>query len=341
MTSRLRLGTCVLQAGVRDPVQVAADAATLDLLAPGRVLLGLGAGHTFAEWEVTGHERPSANDRAGHLVEFVDAVSRLLDGQTVTVEGRYLRLVRARLADLPAAGQVRLVIGGGHRQILRFAAGRADVVTLSGLGRTLADGHRHEVRWTSRHLDSMLGLIRAQSRRVGTSREIEALVQRVIITDDRAHALAELAEQLPGTTPGELSQTPFLLVGSIEQMTQQLGRQASSWGSPATWFVSRLSMSRSRYSSSFATGSPTSPVWTRRQVPSRAQPAAPRMTTRSAWPDAVRDAISHCDDLTTGSSLRGPTYPRSRRRSHLDGDQPAADMFGHRVETASSGSTHG
>jgi alkanesulfonate monooxygenase SsuD/methylene tetrahydromethanopterin reductase-like flavin-dependent oxidoreductase (luciferase family) len=48
VTSTLRLGTYVVQAGVREPAHIAADAATLDLLAPGRVVLGLGAGHTPA-----------------------------------------------------------------------------------------------------------------------------------------------------------------------------------------------------------------------------------------------------------------------------------------------------
>jgi alkanesulfonate monooxygenase SsuD/methylene tetrahydromethanopterin reductase-like flavin-dependent oxidoreductase (luciferase family) len=48
VTQTLRLGTYVVQAGVREPMHVAADAATLDTLAPGRVVLGLGAGHTPA-----------------------------------------------------------------------------------------------------------------------------------------------------------------------------------------------------------------------------------------------------------------------------------------------------
>jgi probable F420-dependent oxidoreductase len=230
VTRRLLLGTYVLQAGVRDPVQVAADAATLDLLAPGRVLLGLGAGHTFAEWEVSGRRRPSASDRAGRLVEFLDAVARLLEGETVTVDGNYLRLVRARLDDLPTTGRVRLVVGGGHPTILRAAARRAHVVALSGLGRTLPDGHRHEVRWSAHHLDAMLDVVRTEGRRVGTSPEVEVLVQRVILTDDRPRALAELAEQLPGTTTGELGRTPFLLIGSIDEMTQQVRRQAAELG---------------------------------------------------------------------------------------------------------------
>jgi alkanesulfonate monooxygenase SsuD/methylene tetrahydromethanopterin reductase-like flavin-dependent oxidoreductase (luciferase family) len=58
VTQALKLGTYVVQAGVREPVQVAADAATLDLLAPGRVRLGIGAGHTPREWEAPGAAGP-------------------------------------------------------------------------------------------------------------------------------------------------------------------------------------------------------------------------------------------------------------------------------------------
>ena len=58
-TTTLKLGTCVAQAGVREPVHVASDAATLDILAPGRVLLGVGAGHTPGEWEDIGRHRPA------------------------------------------------------------------------------------------------------------------------------------------------------------------------------------------------------------------------------------------------------------------------------------------
>ena len=176
VTSTLRLGTYVLQSGVRDPVQAAADAATLDMLAPGRVLLGLGAGHTFREWEVTGAQRPPAGDRAGRLVEFVDAVAGLLRGDTVTMDGRYLRLVDAVLERLPAEGGVRLVVGGGNPKVLRAAVAHADVVGLSGLGRTLPDGHAHVVRWSSPELADQLDVIRQESVRVGRRPEIEALV---------------------------------------------------------------------------------------------------------------------------------------------------------------------
>lgn len=230
ITHRLDLGTYVLQAGVRDPMHAAADAATLDLLAPGRVLLGLGAGHTFAEWEVSGVPRPSAADRAGRLVEFVEAVTGLLAGDTVTVDGEHLQVVEGRLDDLPTDGRVRLAVGGGNREILRLAAARAAVVGLSGLGRTLPDGHMHRARWSAAELQTQLDVVAAESERAGTSPEVEALVQVVAPTEERGQTLDELAHRLPGPSVADLDSTPFVLVGTIDQMADQLRRQSEELG---------------------------------------------------------------------------------------------------------------
>jgi probable F420-dependent oxidoreductase len=229
-TSTLGVGTCVLQAGVRDPFRTAADAATLDLLAPGRVLLGLGAGHTFEEWETVGALRPSAADRTGRLVEFVTAVAGLLAGETVDLEGRFLRLVGASLDGLPTEGRVGLMVGGGNPALLRAAAAHADVVGLTGLGRTLPDGHRHDVRWSRAVLEDQLALVREESAHCGTTPRLEALVQVVTVTRDRATALDELSHSLPGTSAQALGETPYVLVGTVEQMAEQLQRQAHQWG---------------------------------------------------------------------------------------------------------------
>lgn len=228
-TTTLKLGTYVLQAGVRDPIQVAGDAATLDILAPGRVLLGLGAGHTFGEWETRGAQRPSPADRAGRLEEFVDAVARLLDGQGVSMNGQYLHLVDARLDGLPT-GRVQLVVGGGHPQVLRVAAARAQVVALSGLGRTHPDGHRHDARWSTAELHHQLVIIGNATAGRAQVPDLEALVQVVTVTDDRDQALAELATQFSEVSVQDAGSTPYLLIGTIPEMVVQLRRQAEDFG---------------------------------------------------------------------------------------------------------------
>jgi probable F420-dependent oxidoreductase len=230
VTRTLRLGTCVAQAGVREPAHVAADAATLDLLAPGRVTLGLGAGHTPREWADLGQERPAPRERAQRLAAFAEAVAGLLRGETVTRGAGPPRLRGARLEGLPAAGRVRLAVGGGHPLILAAGARHADVVSLSGLGRTLPDGHRHEVRWSPERLARQLDLVRAEARLARRAPVTEALVQVVRVTGDRDAVLAELAGRLAGASADELGQAPFLLVGSHEELAGQLRRQADELG---------------------------------------------------------------------------------------------------------------
>jgi probable F420-dependent oxidoreductase len=230
VTQTLLLGTCVVQAGVREPVHVAADAATLDILAPGRVLLGIGAGHTPREWADVGRSRPGPRERAGRLAEFAEVLAALLRGQAVTREGGHLTLHESRLDGLPAGGRVRLCVGGGHPLVLRAAARHADVVGLSGLGRTLPDGHHHEARWSRAVLDRQLQLVRDEARRAGRSPRIEALVQSVIRTDDRAAAIEEISAVVPGTCAEEVARSPYVLIGSHEQMAAQLMRQADELG---------------------------------------------------------------------------------------------------------------
>lgn len=230
VTSTLMLGSYVVQAGVREPVHVAADAATLDLLAPGRVRLGIGAGHTPREWENLGRRRPAPRERAGRLAEFVDVVARLLRGETVTHEGRYLTVHGSQLDGLPAGGRVRLTVGGGHPQVLRAAARHADVVGLSGLGRTLADGHHHEARWPMADLRRQLRLVQDEARRAGRVPVIEALVQVVEVTPDREAAIDAISRRIPGASADDVAHTPFALIGSHEAMAAQLRAQADEFG---------------------------------------------------------------------------------------------------------------
>lgn len=232
VTDRMQVGTYVLQCGVREPAHIAADAASLDVLAPGRVILGLGAGHTPVEWGDVGRRRPPASERVGRLCEVVDVVVGLLAGETVTLEGKHVQVREARLQDLPVSGGIILAIGGGHPDLLRLAAQRADIVALSGLGATLPDGHRHEVRWSPTDLEAQLILVQDATRTAGRTPVLDALVQRTIVTSDRAGALSELARGLVGpSVPVEhLARTPHLLVGTYEEMAEQLLTQAQDWG---------------------------------------------------------------------------------------------------------------
>jgi probable F420-dependent oxidoreductase len=231
VTSALRLGTYVVQAGVREPHHIAADALTLDRLAPGRVILGLGAGHTPAEWSAVGRTRPSPSDRVGRLVESVSVIKALLAGRVADLEGDHITVAGASVERVEGQrGDVTLLVGGGNRRLLELAASEADIVGLSGLGRTRADGHYHETRWAPHQVQAQLDLVHATAAAAGRSPEVEVLVQRVELTNDREAALDSLVKELDGLSVDEAAQAPYLLIGTAEEIVAQLRRQAEDWG---------------------------------------------------------------------------------------------------------------
>ena len=141
----------------------------------GRVELGLGAGHTPAEFAATGTPHRSAGERKGRLGELVRLVRRLLDGETVDAAGEWFELAGAAIRP-PAQAHLPILVGGSGRRLLSDVARCADVVGLTGLGRTLPDGHRHAARFQSELLDEQVATVRAAAGRRPV--ELNVLVQR-------------------------------------------------------------------------------------------------------------------------------------------------------------------
>lgn len=236
-TDRIQVGTYVLNAGVREPWQVAEAVLSLEALAPGRLVLGLGAGHTPSEWLLAGLEQPSPGGRVDRLEEFVGLLSQLLQVDAVSHRGEYFRCERAALDSPPPS--VPLLIGGNGRRVLTLAGRHAQVISISGLGVTLADGHSHAVKWSERDVADSIELINAAVQSAGTRPELEVLVQHLELCADREAAAAEAlpADTVPGLDLETALNTPFLLFGTPEEIADQLRRWRDDHG--ITRFVVR------------------------------------------------------------------------------------------------------
>lgn len=231
VTDRIRLGTCVANAGVWEPMALAGEVATLDLMSNGRAVLGVGAGHTPSEWTSTGRAYPSPGDRVDRMIELIDATRALLAGETVTAEGAHITLSEARLVEpRPRQDPIPLVVGGGGTRLLRHAAAHAEVVGITGLGRTLADGHDHAVDWTSAGIARVVDIVGSAAAAAGRSPAMEALVQHVEITDDADAAAARLEPHVTGATVGDLLDNPFVWIGTISEIRDRLQAHQDRWG---------------------------------------------------------------------------------------------------------------
>jgi alkanesulfonate monooxygenase SsuD/methylene tetrahydromethanopterin reductase-like flavin-dependent oxidoreductase (luciferase family) len=94
-TRRIRIGTFLLLLPLHNPVRVAEDTATLDLISGGRFDLGVGLGYRVGEFDDQGIP---ARERAGRMQESLTIVRELLSGEAVTIDGKYNTLRDIRIS---------------------------------------------------------------------------------------------------------------------------------------------------------------------------------------------------------------------------------------------------
>jgi coenzyme F420-dependent glucose-6-phosphate dehydrogenase len=137
-TSRIQLGTSVLTPTFRyNPAVVAQTFATLGLLYPGRVILGVGTGEALNEIAVSGREWPPFAERLARLREALALIRALWSVEDVSFQGEYYTTVGATIYDRP--GQpVPIYVAAGGPVVARFVGRVADgFICTSGKGMQL------------------------------------------------------------------------------------------------------------------------------------------------------------------------------------------------------------
>src|SRR5918911_5345510 len=101
VTNAPSLGTAVTGVIHRyNPVVLAQQVATLEILAPGRAFLGVGSGEAMNEVPA-GMDWPSTEEQLARTEEALTIITRLLDGETVDFDGRFFKARGAVLYSPP------------------------------------------------------------------------------------------------------------------------------------------------------------------------------------------------------------------------------------------------
>jgi alkanesulfonate monooxygenase SsuD/methylene tetrahydromethanopterin reductase-like flavin-dependent oxidoreductase (luciferase family) len=109
-TERLKFGMNVAVLGLREPLVLAKQCATIDFMSEGRLLPAFGVGaDTAPEWPAVGLPRAGRGARADEALEIM---ARLWAGESVTFEGKYYQIKEAFLSPPAPRGRVSLLIGG-------------------------------------------------------------------------------------------------------------------------------------------------------------------------------------------------------------------------------------
>ena len=110
---------------------MAKEAATLDVLSEGRLELGLGAGYLPFEYQMAGISFDSGADRLARLIETVQIADLAFAGEAFSFDGMHFQIHDYTPAPLPVQRpRPPLLLGGGGRALLTFAAEHADIVSI-------------------------------------------------------------------------------------------------------------------------------------------------------------------------------------------------------------------
>lgn len=229
-TTTLRLGTMVLGNDYRHPVVVAKEAATLDVLTGGRFELGLGAGWMTIDYEAAGIPLDPPGVRVDRLTEALAVCKGLWAGGPLDLEGEHYRI--RGLDGLPrpvTGGGPPIVIGGGGPRVLRLAAREADIVAVNVNLRAGVIDERAFPDGTPESTDRKIGWIREAAAERFAQLELQVRVHLAMVTDDRAGVIEAMAPGF-GLTPAQAAETPHALIGSVDEICDQLVERRERWG---------------------------------------------------------------------------------------------------------------
>jgi probable F420-dependent oxidoreductase len=124
VTERIELGTGVILTPLHDPLRLAEDAAVVDQLSGGRLLLGIGNGWREEEFRMF---EASRAERGARTQETIEVLRRAWTGRRFSFEGRTLRYERVRVTPQPARpGGPPILLGGYDRKAVIRAGRLAD-----------------------------------------------------------------------------------------------------------------------------------------------------------------------------------------------------------------------
>ncbi len=132
-TERIRLISLVSCVYYRSPLLIARQAADVDRISEGRLVLGIGIGDDVPEFDQMCLPFPPVTQRQETMAEALAVIRGLWAEETFSFEGKYFRLDQARLSPKPVQQPYVPVLigGGGERVTLRQVAELADVSNFS------------------------------------------------------------------------------------------------------------------------------------------------------------------------------------------------------------------
>jgi probable F420-dependent oxidoreductase len=202
---RLQLGSLVSPSTVHHPALLAHQAATIDQISGGRVVLGIGAGWQVNEHRAYGIDLHSNKDRVDRFEEFIQVVRSLLAEARTTFAGTHFTMTDAPCEPKPIQNPLPIMVGSKGPRMLKIAARHADAWN--------AWGTPEEIVLRSTQVDAACVAV---DRDPGT---IRRTAQALFFLNDSPDAAAAIRAKAPADRT---------VVGGVDQMIEAFGAYAAA-----------------------------------------------------------------------------------------------------------------
>jgi probable F420-dependent oxidoreductase len=212
ITTRIRLATGVVVLPLRNPVVLAKQVASLDLLSRGRAVLGIGAGWMREESDAVGVPFDARGQR---MEEFVGALRALWRDDVATFHGEHVSFAGARSYPKPVQDRTVPIVVGGSGIVAAKRAGR------------LGDGY-YPIAGTVEDLSELIGVMRRAAREAGRDPadvEISTMSFALVGDDPVTSGLLDTFRRMEDLGVGRIV-VPRLLDADLRQALDSLERLA-------------------------------------------------------------------------------------------------------------------
>jgi probable F420-dependent oxidoreductase len=230
VTTTLRVGTIVLDTDFRHPAVVARELATIDLLSGGRLEVGLGAGWKTLDYARSGIPMDPPKVRVDRMIEHTHVLKALFGDAPATFAGEHYQITDLDGTPKPVQpGGPPILIGGGGRRVLRFAAQHADIVGVN------ASVHSGEIDTAAAqdalpsNIDEKVSWVRDAAGDRLANLELNAWLSVAEVTDD-SEAFGEMLGGVFDATPKNVLESPLTLIGSEAEIIDRLHARRERWG---------------------------------------------------------------------------------------------------------------
>jgi probable F420-dependent oxidoreductase len=229
-TTSLRVGALVWDNDYKHPVVLAKELATMDVLSEGRLEIGIGAGWMISDYEQAGMPYDSAGVRIDRFVEGIDVIRGAMGDGSFSYSGKHYTISNYNGLPKPVQGPCPpILIGGGGKRVLSYAARNADIIGINGTMTAGVVGPDAISTMTADAVTDKVNIVReAAGDRIN---DIEMNVRSffVSVTDNADEVMTNMAQMI-AVEKSFIADSPFALVGPPSKLIEDLIARRERWG---------------------------------------------------------------------------------------------------------------